>query len=100
MAELIANRNYYEGLSVAEWDRAESIESEINKIVRKGFTEDVAVLFVRTVMEIQAAIPDATVGGIFNTALIAGLLNIKRRVVAPANKPTRKRKSTLSGAGV
>ena len=69
----ITNDTFLKGLSDAEWDKAEAIESEIAELLREGFTEAVGIKFVRTVMEIRTAMPDATVGGVFDFALMAGL---------------------------
>lgn len=74
----ITDDAFLKGLSEAEWDNAEAIESEIGALLREGLTEAVGIKFVRTVMELRRAAPDATVtvGAVFDTALLAGLLYV------------------------
>jgi len=86
------NEKFFEGLSAAEWDQAEAIETEIAELLGEGFTEEVGLKFVRTVMEIRKAIPNATVGGVFDAALKAGLSDVAATVViVQAKQVARKR---------
>jgi hypothetical protein len=67
------NDQFFRSLSDADWDKAEAIEAEIEKILREGFTEEVGIKFVRTVMAVRESFPGATVEGVFDAALSAGL---------------------------
>lgn len=69
----MTNEEFFAGLTEADWDKAEAIESELGKLLKEGLSKDVGLSFVRTVMTVRKAVPDATVGGIFDQALNAGL---------------------------
>ena len=69
----MTNEGFYKSLSEADWDTATAIETEIGKLLEQGLTENVALKFVRTVMEVCKAVPGATVEGVFDAALSAGL---------------------------
>jgi hypothetical protein len=71
--ENLTNDEFFKSLSEADWDKAEAIETKIGEILRQGFTEEVGIKFVRTVMKIRAVMPEAAVGGVFDTALSVGL---------------------------
>ena len=48
---------YYKSLTTAEWDMAEAIEKELEKVMVAGMTEETAIKFVRTTMAVRKAIP-------------------------------------------
>lgn len=99
---------YYKSLTTAEWDMAEAIEKELEKVMVAGMTEETAIKFVRTTMAVRKAIPGATVCGVFSIALGAGLswLEVRMRSYKPAGIKSKKsnsniqtRKNKLSGKG-
>ena len=99
---------YYKSLTTAEWDMAEAIEKELEKVMVAGMTEETAIKFVRTTMAVRKAIPGATVCGVFGIALGAGLswLEVRMRSYKPAGIKSKKsnsnmqtRKNKLSGKG-
>ena len=108
MEKLMTNDEYFKSLSEADWDKAEAVESAVEKLLSEGLPEDVAVKFVRTVVKIRTTVPDATVAGIFDTALSAGLsfvgndATIARMSGKPTSRGSSKRKirAKLSGEGL
>jgi hypothetical protein len=99
MENQITNEEFFKSMSAADWGNAEAIEAEIAEILSKGFTKDVGIKFVRTVMAVRATQPNATVGGVFDLALSAGLsylgdkdtlAKIRSGQLAGATKPKRK----------
>jgi hypothetical protein len=95
---------FFKGLSDAEWAAVETIEAEIMKQLGEGLSKEVDVNFVRTVLEVRKAVPEATVAGVFESAILAGL-KVVTGVYIPkiTGKPTsakRKARGKLFGAGV
>lgn len=85
--------DYFKGLTAAELDEHEQIEAELNKTVREGFSEPSAFAFVTTVIAVRRVYPSATIGGIFEVALMSGLdavLNSLRTETQPASRSKRK----------
>ena len=103
MENVKTNEEFIKGMSEADWDKAEAIEAEINKQLTEGLSEQVAMAFVRTVMEVQTAVPTATVEGIFDAAMLTGLPCVK---IVAGLKSTGlrgsklKRNAKLSGTGL
>ena len=97
MKNQMTNEEYYESLSDADWDNAEAIEAEIHEILSQGFTEEIAVKFVRTVMDLRKTVPNATVWGVFDAALSDGLLCVVERVRLAQLRGQPKRKRSLGG---
>jgi hypothetical protein len=82
--------NYFKRLTAAEFDEHEQVETELNALVREGFTERASFAFVTTVAAIRKIAPAATVEGVFDQALIFGLdglLSRLREEAQPANQP-------------
>jgi hypothetical protein len=95
------NEMFYKSLSNADWEQAVAIETELVAILHEGLTEDVAIKFIRTVMDVRKTVPQATVGGIFDAALSGGLTYVVAALEKPAQSIERKtRKGKLAGAGL
>jgi len=93
----MADDEFYKSLSETDWNKAEAIEAEIAELLHKGLTEDVGLKFVRTVMEVRTAVPDATVEGVFDAALIVGLSYIGAKDILAqmqANRGLSKRRNS------
>ena len=95
---MITNDEFFKSMSQADWDKAGAIETEIGEILDQGFTEEVGIKFVRTVMSIRKVMPGATVGGVYDQALSAGLNYLSARVLKPATqKKARSTKTRVRG---
>lgn len=98
----MTNDGFFGSLSEAEWNEAEAIEAEITNLMEQGLTKDVALQFVRAVLNVRKAVPEATIAGIFDTALSAGLLYVtdavgidRTRAKSTNTRRSGKRGSTL-----
>ena len=67
---------YFEKLTPSEWTEHQQIERELNELVSKGFSERSAIVFVTTAIAIRKIMPEATIEGIFEAALLAGLKTV------------------------
>ncbi len=97
MQKQMTNEEFFKSLSGSEWDKAEAVEAEIGALLNKGFTKDVGIKFVRTVMDVRIHVPSATVGGVFDAALSIGLSHIRDRVGVGQMRESIKRKRKLAG---
>ena len=77
MKDVKTNDDFFRGLSVAESEEAVAIETEIMGQLQEGLSQRVGMTFVRTVMEIKRAVPNATVEGVFEAAMLTGLPSIR-----------------------
>jgi hypothetical protein len=93
---------YYTGLTAAEWETAEAIETEIGKLLSEGLSEETAFRFVRAVLEIRKITPAATVEGVLEVALKAGLTYLEAVHIKAAGGSIKQknRRGKLAGAGV
>src|SRR6185437_14273027 len=80
---------FFKSLSEDDWDKAVAIETELGILLSEGLPEDVSIKFVRTVMAIRAVIPEATVEGVHDMALRAGLsyLGDKKTIARMQKEP-------------
>ena len=91
--------DYFGRLTATEIKEHEQIEAELNNNVREGFSERAALSFVVAVVAIRKTVPSATIGGIFDAALLLGLDQVLSRLRAetqPARRSAPKRR-TRSG---
>jgi hypothetical protein len=93
---------FYKGLSDAEWADAEAIEAEIGRLLTEGLSEATGPRFVRAVMEIRKVTPAATVEGVFEVVLKAGLTYLEAVHIKAAGGSIKQknRRGKLAGAGV
>jgi hypothetical protein len=97
--DIKALTDYAKGLTEAELEEHAQIEAELNNMVREGFSERAALSFVLTVVSIRKKMPEATIEGVFDVALIGGLellLSRLRAETQPARRVAPKRR-TRSG---
>lgn len=96
----MTNDEFFDGLSVAEWEEADAIENEIWKLLGQGSTESVGLTLVRAVLTVRKTVPEATIGTALDTVLMAGSLYVMNeggteQRAKPATRRPRKLKSTL-----
>ncbi|MGA1981877.1 MAG: hypothetical protein ABSG84_05335 [Acidobacteriaceae bacterium] len=91
----MTDKEFVQSLSEAKAEEAAAIEAEIHQILKDGFTEGVALMFVRAVMAIRDIEPASTVGGVYDTALRVGL----REVIAMllADRGTKRKTARRTG---
>lgn len=84
---------FLRSLTEEQMDTCESDEKKLNEIVREGFSEETAVRFARAMICARRLTPDATVEGVFETALRVGLTflcNLNgEKLTTPARKQNR-----------
>jgi len=83
-----AMEKYLSGLTEAEQDEAEQIEVQLNAAAGAGFTMKTTLAFISAVPVIRKLVPGATVEGIFDVALYAGLISVVKDL-AVKGKPAR-----------
>lgn len=85
----------------AEWKEAGTIEAELNAKLSEGLTEDAAMTVVHALMAMRK-VPEfksATPGGVFDTALRLGMVELVKQACPGAARAARS-KGKLAGRGV
>jgi hypothetical protein len=94
--KVLTNEDWVRSLSKAESDAAEAIEAEVNALLGKGLTEEVALRFIRTVMALRILHgPKIKVSGTLEAVFLAGL----ERVAALAVKDSKPKRVQVSKKG-
>ena len=86
------------GWTDAEWKEAEALEKELHAKLTEGLTEDAALTVIQALMLLRKVpqFKSATVGGVFDTALRLGTVEILKQAYPGAVR----RKGKLTGRGV
>jgi hypothetical protein len=89
---------FLKSLTAEQVEMCERDEDQLAAICREGLSEANAVRFQRAMLRARRAVPDATVGGVFEFALKLGLEGAARLVSAA--KTTRGKKQRGVRVGV
>lgn len=98
--ENMKDAEFIKQLSDKGQQQAEAIEKEMEDLLAEGVSEEFAIGFVRTVMELRAKETAVTVSGTLESVMRLGLRDLRLRMDLESQKrkpaPVKRRKTKLS----